>query len=242
MLKTLKKLVPNSLKKYYWRYLIKKDKALKKRVKFEGKSTKETFTLIHDINYWNGGESISGGGSDPLYTSVIIKQIALLLKELEIKSILDLPCGDFIWMQKVDLNNCDYIGADIVDELIISNNEKYFDKKNVEFRVLDLLKDELPISDIIINRDCLVHLAFNDIFKALKNIKKTKSKYLLTTTFTKETENKDITTGDWRRLNLELLPFNFPEPKQILNEGLTIEGNEDKSLALWLIEDIPDYG
>ena len=38
---------------------------------------------------------------------------------------LDIPCGDFYWMKEVDLKDIEYIGADIVDELIKKNNDKF---------------------------------------------------------------------------------------------------------------------
>lgn len=37
-----------------------------------------------------------------------------MLKKYSIKSILDIPCGDFSWMKKIELDGIEYIGADIV--------------------------------------------------------------------------------------------------------------------------------
>jgi hypothetical protein len=53
-------------------------------------------------------------------------------------------------------------------------------------------------------------------------------------------ENEDITTGDWRLLNLEKPPFNFPKPLQLLNEQCSEGGGQfcDKSLGLWRVQDI----
>ena len=43
----------------------------------------------------------------------------------KIRSILDLACGDFNWMSQVLKNvDVDYIGSDIVEDLIISNRKK----------------------------------------------------------------------------------------------------------------------
>ena len=72
------------------------------------------------------------------------------------------------------------------------------------------------------------------------NIKKSGITYLLTTTFTQCHENVDIVTGDWRIINLEKPPFNFPPPVRIINEKCT-EGNgtyADKCLGLWRIKEI----
>jgi hypothetical protein len=97
--------------------------------------------------------------------------------------VLDLPCGDFSWMNIVDLTNVHYTGADIVEPLISANNERYAQGDSVKFLKLDLIRDTLPKCDLIINRDCLVHLSFDDIRSAIRNIKNSGSKFILSTTF-----------------------------------------------------------
>ncbi|MEI7508918.1 MAG: class I SAM-dependent methyltransferase, partial [Flavobacterium sp.] len=185
-------------------------------------------------------ESVSGSGSEIKQTQTLVNELNKLFLELNIKSVLDLPCGDFKWMQKVDLSKIDYTGADIVEDLINNNKKKYQNDENIKFLVLNLITDSLPKSDLIIVRDCLVHLSFKDIHNAIKNIKNSGSKYLLTTTFTNYHPNLDIVTGNWRPLNLQEKPFNFSTPMLIINENCT-EGNgvvKDKAMALWDINEI----
>ena len=143
-------------------------------------------------------------------------------------------------MQKVDLSKVDYIGADIVEELINYNKKLHKEKSNCTFRVLNLINDTLPESDIIIIRDCFVHLSNADIFTSIKNIKSSGCKYLLTTTFTNHNINYDIATGNWRTINLQKKPFNFPPPVLLINENCTEGGGDykDKSMALWEISKI----
>jgi hypothetical protein len=165
-----------------------------------------------------------------------------LLNELKAKIFLDIPCGDFYWMKSLDLGVRTYIGGDIVKDLI-QINEREYSNENKSFFQIDLLNDPLPNADVLLCRDCLVHLSYRDIFKALNNIINSQITYLLTTTFTSTRENKDIRTGQWRPLNLVLPPFNFPEPQKVINEGCT-ENNEmynDKALALWSINKLPRY-
>jgi hypothetical protein len=206
---------------------------------FKKKNPKEIFTNIYNSNHWKSKESVSGAGSEKIQTNSLILDLTKLFTKYNIKSILDIPCGDFNWMKDVDLCGASYIGADIVENLIESNR-KIFETDEIiisKFEVLNLISDTLPKTDIIINRDCLVHLSFEDCKNAIINIKLSKSKYLLTTTFTNRLINKDIVTGDWRTLNLQLAPFNFPPPLFIINEGCT-EGNgafTDKSMALYEI-------
>ena len=83
---------------------------------------------------------------------------------------LDVPCGDFQRMQYIELN-CKYLGGDIVPELIAENQKKYTSDK-VSFVELDITKDEIPQVDLIFCKDCLQHLSYESVKKALKNFKK----------------------------------------------------------------------
>lgn len=199
-------------------------------------TTEETFKEIFMSNHWSGGESISGSGSADLQTIEISKQIPLLVKELGIKKFLDVPCGDFNWFNKIESDLELYIGGDIIVEIVKKNHEN-FGSSNRNFLEIDLIKDSLPEADILHCRDCLVHFSHSDIRKAIKNIKRSNINYLLTTTFSECNENKDIVTGDWRVINLEKAPFNFPKPLKLINEKCS-EGDgtySDKCLGLWEI-------
>ena len=69
------------------------------------------FKLIHKFNLWASNESISGPGSEISNTKAVVKFLNNFIKEQNIKSILDIPCGDFNWMQTVDLSGIKYIGG-----------------------------------------------------------------------------------------------------------------------------------
>ncbi|MGE7906600.1 class I SAM-dependent methyltransferase [Peribacillus sp. NPDC094092] len=195
---------------------------------------KELFTNIYKKNMWGNSESVSGPGSSLTQTKTLIQELPSILKQLQIKKMIDAPCGDFNWMKEIYKNTELYIGIDIVDE-IIKKNKKEYPLNKVQFFHMDITKDCLPTGDLILCRDCLVHFSFSDIHLALNNFKASQSRYLLTTTFTTLTSNHEIRTGSWRPLNLEIDPFNFPKPILVINENCT-EGKmkyTDKSLALW---------
>ncbi len=203
----------------------------------------DVFKKIHQENFWGDGESVSGQGSNSEQTATISALVPLLLKELGAETLLDAPCGDIGWISKVDLPIKSYIGGDIVPEIIAKHKESYAETQTTVsklFTVLDITKGDLPQADIMLCRDCLVHLSFADIERFIVNLKKSNIKYLLTTTFPERTENQDIATGDWRVLNLQIAPFYFPEPLRLINENCT-EGNgnyKDKCLGLWEVENI----
>ena len=200
------------------------------------KTSKEIFTEKYKKNLW-GGISRSGPGSDLIQTKTIRIELPKLFKELKINSLLDIPCGDFYWLKEVDLNSLNYIGADIVEDIIIHNKEN-FSKKNITFTKLDIISDSLPKVDLIFCRDLFQHLSNDDILKSIKNIKKSDSKFFLSSSQISTQKNNDIKTGQWRRLNLLLPPFSFPKPLKMVNEQSTIKQSSGKCLFLWEISDI----
>ncbi len=199
----------------------------------------QLFTDFFRRNKWGGRHSLSGTGSDADQTRVIVQELPLLLRRLGVRSVLDVPCGDFEWMKRVDLAGVEYMGADIVAPLIDANRRRHA-RPGVEFQVLDLTRDRLPTVDLVLCRDCLVHLSFAQAQQALANIAASGARYLLTTTFTGRSENADIPTGKWRALNLQRPPFNLPPPLELINERCTEKDGRyaDKSLGLWPVADL----
>lgn len=143
-------------------------------------------------------------------------------------------------MKTLGLDGIEYIGGDIVNDLI-QNNQKNYGKDNRNFIKLDLLKDPLPKSDLIFCRDCLVHLSNAEVQIALNNIKKSGSRYLLTTTFPERKKNDSIVTGEWRPVNLILPPFLLPAPLELVDDSYDSPNYFDKNLGLWNIDDLPDF-
>ncbi len=205
-----------------------------------GHSAQEVFTRIFEQDFWRGRASRSGAGSVREQTRVIEHEIPRVLRGLGLRTLLDIPCGDFHWMQHVDLAGVDYLGADVVAPLIEAN--KQYEQPGRSFTLLDLLNDPLPCRDVLLVRDCLVHFSYADIGRALRNMLASGSRYLLTSTFPARPANKDIQTGQWRALNLQLAPFEFPAPLQLLNEGCTEDKGKhaDKSLGLWELATLRD--
>lgn len=201
------------------------------------------FTTIYQKDLFNARSqndnsvSKSGSGSDLVQTKEVIEQLPILFKKYHIQRVLDIPCGDFFWMQKVDLTGIQYTGGDIVADVIKANQSQYA-SDTISFREIDIINDDLPRVDLIFCRDLLVHLKNQQIIAALKNCKRSGSKYLLTTSFKNTTHNQDNgVIGFWRTINLELEPFNWKNPIDEIFENCT-EGNgkyNDKYLLLYQI-------
>ena len=65
------------------------------------KNLQEVFTKIYDTKFWYNCESLSGAGSNLLYTENLRKELPKLFDIFNIKTVLDAPCGDMNWMRLV---------------------------------------------------------------------------------------------------------------------------------------------
>src|SRR5262249_14931550 len=138
----------------------------------------------------------SGWGSSLSATSSIREILPKLLDDLHAQTLLDVGCGDFFWMQHVNLSQY-YIGIDIVDAVVEANRNN-FDNPRRKFLSLDAIADELPDANVVLCREIFFHLSFSDIRKLLRNILSKDRSYLIGTSDRQTGFNSDIPTGDFR--------------------------------------------
>lgn len=189
------------------------------------------FSHYFTVNKWKNAESVSGVGSTFENTQSIREALPGLLRRLEVRSILDAPCGDYNWFRFVDRpKGIRYTGGDIVKALVLSNQQKYADETTA-FIALDIVHDALPRADLWLCRDCMPHLAEELIVRAIKSFLRSDIRYLLTSVHPDCEANTDILTGDFRLLNLERLPFSFPPPLARIDDSS--KGLDRKYLGLW---------
>ena len=191
------------------------------------RSPERVFKNIHSNNAWDGTESVSGPGSTMAATANIRAALPTLLAELGVKTLLDVPCGDAHWISMCLPKDVRYIGGDIVPAIVESNQRRHADLG--EFMVLDLVKDNLPEADMIVVRDCFIHLPNHLILEALRNIKRARVSYILTTSFIDVGENIDIEIGGFRPIDLTLPPFALRKPLCLIAES----EQRSKNVALW---------
>lgn len=210
----------------------------KRKLLFLGKKSPEVFTEIYEKNLWKNNESRSGPGSTISSTELLRKELEIIINLYNIKKITDLGSGDFNWLRIIITEGLNYTGIDIVPELIHKNNELY-GSSNIQFICADCSQEIPPNADLVICRDVLVHLTNRDALKVIENIKKSGSKYLLTTTFN-SVKNKKNYSGGWRAVNLEDEPFNFKKPVVRIKEHILDNVNSPlKELCLWEINCLP---
>lgn len=215
---------------------------------------KNIFTDIYDNNGFGSLESKSGPGSTLDETKKLRESIKKIIKDKNIKSVVDIPCGDFNWMKEIVFNFENYIGGDIVKKAIDLNNEKYSNSR-IKFIEFDIVNDEIPNGDLLIVRDIIGHFPIDDGIKILKNILNSKCKYLLSTTWAKKIgndwfpcekndvhrENEGVDYGRFYPVNLMSNPFNLPNAEIYLEEDVMVDNFENgnrKTLALWDLDKI----
>jgi len=187
------------------------------------------------------GETLSGDGSSWENTKEIRQALPLIFIRRKIHTFTDIPCGDWNWMRHVDLSGVDYLGCDVVPEVIQSNRECFPEHS---FQVLNLVTEVPRRSDLILCRDLLFHLSNKWILQALANIRASQSEWLMSTSFPYLIHgiNRDITMENcirWRPINLCLPPFSLPNPIEWVQENNS-PACRGRIVGLWRVEDIPE--
>jgi SAM-dependent methyltransferase len=194
------------------------------------------FARHYHARGWLEPETVSGRGSTLVRTATIRRELPALLRELGVRSVLDAGCGDFHWFGSMELELESYVGVEVVEELAALDQERHGGAGR-RFVSLDVTRDALPRVDLILCRDCLVHLKNRQVQAALRNFRRSGSRYLLATTFTGPHPNEEAPLGGWRPLNLERPPFGLDAPLRVIEEADSVEDPRyrDKSLGLWAL-------
>jgi len=212
----------NKLSLDYWQRKLYVSKIYQKFFLNEKELKKKIFTSIYKSQHWVQGQnklsnqyiSVSGHGSnlgtDQFYN--LKDNLNKILVNYNISSILDMPCGDFLWMNEILKDKkIKYIGVDIVDDLTQKNVSKYQNDETI-FIVDDIVdyfhKDMV---DLVLIRDLFIHINNKDISTILKNLKNFNFKYLAVNSYS-NSNNTDVITGQHRKVNLLIEPFNLPKP------------------------------
>ena len=165
---------------------------------------KKVFSKIYKEGLWNEG---SGDGSKIENVREYVDVLQKYIDKPEIKTVIDLGCGDWQFSKFLDLSSVLYLGVDVVDSVIDSNIDLY-SASNIDFISRDIITYELPQVDLIICKDVLQHLSNRDVISVLIKIIKSSKFALITNDFNPEsTSNIDIENGDYRYLDLTLSPF-----------------------------------
>ncbi len=181
--------------------------------------TKDAMAQIYEQNLWGGetDEFYSGEGSHhPIYVQPYVEVVSDFLQKFDEKpSVCDLGCGDFNVGKQLYECSSEYVAVDIVPELI-NRNRTLYNAENLEFRCLDIAKDDLPIADVALIRNVLQHLSNAEVQAVVEKL--SRFNYIILTEHLPEgefTPNSDIISGQGIRLkkgsgvDITAPPFSF---------------------------------
>jgi hypothetical protein len=180
--------------------------------------TEQLFTDIYNNNTWGSRESVSGPPSSLERTTELRISLLSLFGDLEVKSIVDIGCGDWNWMQYVDLTDISYLGVDIVQPLIVNLQKKYT-KPNINFQKMNVLVDPAETADLWLARDFCSLYTPKEIQQFFQKFLESQSKFLAVTSVETRTPYQEVLVGSWRPLNLLAAPLELPEPMAEYNDG-----------------------
>ena len=160
-----------------------------------------------DDSDWGGH---SGAGSLPFWTIGYRAMLENFIAMNEIKSIVDLGCGDWQFSKFMNLEGVRYHGFDVV-ESVVSRNRTLYAKPNISF---DLRPDDpglLPQADLLIMKDVLQHLPDEQIAFHKDHVFSRYPRCLITNSFKKidTVTNININYGEFRCLDLNKDPYKF---------------------------------
>lgn len=180
-------------------------------------TNEEVFTEIYRSKAWGtnkNGEGHSGGGSTLAATRAYRKFIQEFLKDNKITSVVDVGCGDWEFSHKINWDGIQYLGIDVVKDVIAKDRAKY-GSPTIQFIHGDATETDLPEADLLICKDVLQHLSNNDVFQFLGQLYKFKH-CLITNDVNPQTltsTNLDIPRGHYREIDLTAPPFLIPGTK-----------------------------
>ncbi len=191
----------------------------------------------------NQPESFCGAGSYLANTREMRTFLEEVLKNYDIKSMIDVGCGDWNWMKLVDLDGIEYTGYDLDEEFIRQNREKYPDHN---FEVADALNTSWPAVDLILCRDVFIHLKNDDIQKLLDSFKRSGARYLVATSYDFLKMNADFTdqqkqyrytriSRPSRLVNLAIEPYGLGDPDVYIRENNS-EACQNRIIGIWKLK------
>jgi hypothetical protein len=178
----------------------------------------EVFDLIHQQNFWGSSESASGLGSECAYAKRYRNRLHILLKERGLLRIFDAPCGDLNWITPIiDDPDLDYLGGDVSTRVVQVAAMK---RPGVRVQAFDITADMFPDADVWHCRDCLFHLPFHDIRRALVNFGTSNVPYAILTSHNARFfhRNLDVNLGGFRYLDLHRPPIGLPRATVYLRD------------------------
>jgi hypothetical protein len=180
---------------------------------------REELQKVFEHRDWSRGtEGVSKSGFNASLRATKRLRAALprLFETYQIKRFADAPCGDFFWMQHIDLSGIEYWGWEISNTLNGFNQQ--FASETRHFALGDITSDTLPAVDMLMVRDCLVHLTFDMRWAFFENFVASNIEWLLITSWIKPENRWVYKNGGEKSFNMQAAPFCFGAPREFILE------------------------
>jgi SAM-dependent methyltransferase len=162
------------------------------------------FDFIYARAVWGGG---SGAGSDLSRTVLYVAYVQALMDRHDVRSVLDIGCGDWRFSRYLDFSGRNYTGFDVVSSVIAANRTA-FGASNIQFEQADLSTHPgFAPCDLILCKDVLQHLSNARVSAILS---KCGGARLALITNDYHPGNSDCRDGETRPLDVTAPPFGFP--------------------------------
>ena len=155
------------------------------------------FDDIYEHNKWNGG---SGPGSNKSNTIEYVSYLNDLIRSLNVKSFLDVGCGDWQLAEQLDFTGIRYKGIDVSKNAVIAAKSKAPDGTDISNQEIHEINESF---DFVHIKDVLQHLPLIECDKILGYA--SKNKYVLVVNDHSES-NGDIDAGQHRPINVLFWP------------------------------------
>ncbi len=199
----------------------------------------EVFDEVYRRNYWGSEQSRSGVGSETTFTARYGTGLAALIRARGFRRVFDAPCGDLNWIAPlIAETGIEYVGGDI-SSLVVEDGQCRHPA--LDLRVFDITKDSFPEADVWHCRDCLFHLPFEAIRRALSNFASSSIPYALITSHRARFlhRNLDVGFGGFRFLDLQRAPIILPRPLERIPD-FTVGQDFPRYVCLWSRTQIAD--
>jgi SAM-dependent methyltransferase len=183
----------------------------------EDQARRLAFELAYTDRHWGTdkeGKGTSGFGSTLEFNKLYRVFLQDFLAAHAIRSVVDAGCGDWQFSQAIDWKGINYLGVDIVQS-VVETNQRKFGAANIRFAVADIVRDELPRADLLLVKDVLQHLSNADIARFLEQLPRYRHVLIVNDVLPDSLtgESKDIPSGGFRPFDPTQPPHSLPGTK-----------------------------
>lgn len=181
---------------------------------------KEVFTKIYRDKEWGISQNYNTSGTGDLLSNLpFLLFLEMFLTKTKVNSLLDFGCGDWSILKHMSFPpNFNYVGVDIVDSIIESNNQRYSIDKSIKFYTIDndysqLLEDDKFTAEVLLVKNIFENWPLDNIGLFIKKIIPRFQHVIFATFYNPQGKNLDVPMGWYHTLNI--LDFELPTDNQV---------------------------